>query len=247
MDRRRGNKGSSILSWVIAVILITASAAAIGWFAGEGLMALMSRGKAQVDLADYPDGAEEGLAASEEEAADGTAGDIDEGAQQAVEQGAQAIEPPSASVAASPGSGSRTSPFETPPWVSDNLRIVPLAPEGPEADDTEGIAALDSADLEPEPDVGGTEEGPASDAAVPEAVAGGEAAGPVIPNLYKVRVGPYATRQEAASVALELAKLQLPTLIVQGYYVQIGAFGSKSNAENLKDRISGYGFPVSIF
>lgn len=239
MDKRRGNRGNSIFSWIIAVVLITAAAAAIGWFAGEGLMALMSRGNAQVDLADYADERADEEAPEEDAAADEAA---IEGAEADVPND-QTIELPAVSVPETSDDGSKPSPFGTPPWISDNLSIVPLEPSEPEED----VSAEADVTEEPATEFEEAAEEPAEETTEPVSEPSEEPSGPVIPSLYKVRVGPYATRQEATSAAQELAKLQLPTLIVQGYYVQIGAFGSEANAENLKAKIAGYGFPVSIF
>lgn len=244
MEKRRGTKGNSILSWVIAVILITAAAAAIGWFAGEGLMALMIRNDAQVNVADYSDAADDSVEPAEEEVTAETS------EPQAAEPGTQAIELPTVNIKDGNDDEKRTSPFETPPWISDHLSIVPLERVPNDLADEIVISDNTAAEIEEtveEPAVTAVGKAHVAEVVPIEVQPVDAVPAPVIPNLYKVRVGPYATRQEATAAAQELAKLQLPTLIVQGYYVQIGAFGSQTNAENLKAKISGYGFPVSIF
>ena len=52
MDKGRYGSRGKLLSWALAVLLIAAGAIVIGWFAGEGLMALMKSGEGTSLLAE---------------------------------------------------------------------------------------------------------------------------------------------------------------------------------------------------
>ena len=219
MDKGRYRSGGKLWSWALAVLLIAAGAIVIGWFAGEGLMALMNRG-----------GSASPIEEPGTEAAGGTEGLPAEEA--APEEGeTPEAEQPSAAEGQAEASSGRTSPFETPPWMTDNLSIKQVEEQAAEEVLAEDQAAVETAE-EPE---------------APEAEASEQSQ--KIPELYKVRVGPYAGMAEATAAAKELAKLGFPTLITlsQKYYVQIGAFSSRANAENLETKVEGYGYSATIF
>jgi hypothetical protein len=65
---------------------------------------------------------------------------------------------------------------------------------------------------------------------------------------YKVRVGPYASRNEALTVSKELEKLGYPVYVgnSEPFAVQVGAFGTQNNAEKLKQELNGIGFKSYI-
>jgi hypothetical protein len=66
--------------------------------------------------------------------------------------------------------------------------------------------------------------------------------------IYKVRVGPYADKASADAASGKLKEIGMPTMITSNapYYVQIGAFSNKTNAEKLKDSVEKQGFAVII-
>lgn len=237
MDKGRYGSRGKLLSWALAVLLIAAGAIVIGWFAGEGLMALMNRGEGASPLDEL---GTEGTG----EALDVPAEEIPAVEAQTGETETPSVELPSvASGQAETGNG-RSSPFETPPWMSDNLSIKPI-----EGQPAEGTAAEGTAAEGQEAEVAAEGTGaPAEETTAPEALEPTDQS-QKIPELYKVRVGPYQSMAEASAAAQELVKLGFPTLITlaQKYYVQIGAFSSRTNAENLEAKVEGYGYSATIF
>lgn len=243
MDDSSRKPGGKVLSWALVSLFIIAGAIAIGWLAGEGLMTLMSRNEKPVTLEEMYQEAETEAAAEADkasgEAPEGTLPPVVEVPQVSGQTGETGTD-------AQGSSGSdRASPFQSPPWVNGNLVIKPVTEQA--------VGTIEAQAEEPASDISAqagepgetTEEKAAEETGLQQT----QQAVQAVPGLYKVRVGPYQTRSEAAQAAGELVKLSLPTLITMTdqYYVQIGAFSNKSNAENLKKRIESLGFPVSVF
>lgn len=251
MASRGGTNGKRILSWIAAVILIAAGAVAIGWFAGAALIDFWAPASA-----DYPieEEGSEGLP-------EGTDPDAAAGADTATDSGVQDDALPASQGAEVTGAeagtvDTSTSPFASPPWAN-NLVIKPLD-EGAEAT---AEAASEQIDIQLV-----TEEQPSDTTAavdLPQAGQGADAElQPTVPaisagtaagqqstsTLYKVRVGPYPTKEEAAAAAGKLTELQYPTIVVSSgpFYVQIGAFTVRANAENLLKKVQASGFSAVI-
>lgn len=241
MDDSSRKPGGKVLSWALVSLFIIAGAIAIGWLAGEGLMTLMSRNEKPVTLEDMYQEAEATAEAEEAsaEASEGALPPVVDVPQVGGQTGGTGTD-------AQGSSGSdRASPFQSPPWVSGNLVIKPVTEQA--------VGAAEVKAKEPAPDIseqtGEPGETTQEKAGKETGLQQTQQTVQTVPGLYKVRVGPYQTRSEATQAAGELVKLSLPTLITMTdqYYVQIGAFSNKSNAENLKKRIESLGFPVSVF
>lgn len=74
---------------------------------------------------------------------------------------------------------------------------------------------------------------------------------PAKPNVtvkYRVKVGPYSSRNEALSASQQLQSLGYPVYVGNAapYAVQVGAFATQSNAEKLKTELIGKGYKVVI-
>ncbi|TCL69321.1 sporulation related protein [Hydrogenispora ethanolica] len=75
------------------------------------------------------------------------------------------------------------------------------------------------------------------------------AVNPVIPTVkYKVRVGPYNSRNEALAASQQLQSLGYPVYVGNNppFAVQVGAFGSQANADKLKSELTGKGYKVFV-
>ena len=68
------------------------------------------------------------------------------------------------------------------------------------------------------------------------------------PKLWKVRVGSFATREEAKQASEELAAQGLPVYVTGGgpWAVQVGAFANRENAIKLGDSLADQGYDVLI-
>ncbi len=78
-----------------------------------------------------------------------------------------------------------------------------------------------------------------------------ETAIPISPTVtvkYKVRVGPYSKRNDALAASDQLQSLGYPVYVGNNppFAVQVGAFGSQTNAERLKAELSGKGYKAFI-
>ncbi len=75
-------------------------------------------------------------------------------------------------------------------------------------------------------------------------------ANPAVPTTvkYKVRVGPYSSRNEAMTASQQLQTLGYPVYVGNNppFAVQVGAFGSQVNAEKLKSELTGKGYKVFV-
>lgn len=74
---------------------------------------------------------------------------------------------------------------------------------------------------------------------------------PITPSVtvkYKVRVGPYTNRKEALAASEQLESLGYPVYVGNNppFAVQVGAFGSQTNAERLKSELNGKGYKAFI-
>ena len=71
---------------------------------------------------------------------------------------------------------------------------------------------------------------------------------PVADIKYKVRVGPYANRNEALSASKQLQTLGYPVYVGNSapFAVQVGAFATQSNAEKLKKELTEIGYKSFI-
>ena len=70
-----------------------------------------------------------------------------------------------------------------------------------------------------------------------------------VPNVsYKVRVGPFSTRDEALQTASKLETAGYPIYVsaTPPYAVQVGAFSSQANADRLKGELAGKGFTAFV-
>jgi cell division septation protein DedD len=65
---------------------------------------------------------------------------------------------------------------------------------------------------------------------------------------YKVRVGPYSKRNDALAASKQLESLGYPVYVGNNppFAVQVGAFGSQTNAERLKSELNGKGYKAFI-
>lgn len=78
-----------------------------------------------------------------------------------------------------------------------------------------------------------------------------ETAIPIAPTVtvkYKVRVGPYSKRNDALAASEQLESLGYPVYVGNNppFAVQVGAFGSQTNAERLKTELAGKGYKAFI-
>lgn len=71
---------------------------------------------------------------------------------------------------------------------------------------------------------------------------------PVADIKYKVRVGPYANRNEALSASKQLESLGYPVYVGNSapFAVQVGAFATQANAEKLKKELTEIGYKSYI-
>jgi hypothetical protein len=65
---------------------------------------------------------------------------------------------------------------------------------------------------------------------------------------FKVRVGPYANRNEAVSASQQLETQGYPVYVGNNppFAVQVGAFGAQGNADRLKTELTGKGYKVFV-
>lgn len=65
---------------------------------------------------------------------------------------------------------------------------------------------------------------------------------------YKVRIGPYQTKDEALQAAQTLESQGYPVYVSTGvpYYVQVGAFANPVNADKLKNELGSKGFKAFV-
>lgn len=78
-----------------------------------------------------------------------------------------------------------------------------------------------------------------------------ETAIPITPPVivkYKVRVGPYSQRNDALAASKQLESLGYPVYVGKNppFAVQVGAFGSQTNAERLKSELDVKGYKAFI-
>ena len=71
---------------------------------------------------------------------------------------------------------------------------------------------------------------------------------PVVNVKYKVRVGPYSSRNEAMAASQQLHSLGYPVYVgnKSPFAVQVGAFATQNNADRLKAELTGKGYKVSV-
>lgn len=71
---------------------------------------------------------------------------------------------------------------------------------------------------------------------------------PSAPVAYKVRVGPFATRDAAQIAAKKLETAGYPVYVSTKapFTVQVGAFGNQSNADHLKTELTGKGYTAFV-
>ncbi|MGE5582755.1 MAG: SPOR domain-containing protein [Bacillota bacterium] len=71
---------------------------------------------------------------------------------------------------------------------------------------------------------------------------------PVAVVKYKVRVGPYASQNEALAASQQLHSLGYPVYVANKppFAVQVGAFATQSNAERLKNELMTKGYKVTV-
>jgi hypothetical protein len=65
---------------------------------------------------------------------------------------------------------------------------------------------------------------------------------------FKVRVGPYAKREQAVSASQKLQQMGYPIMIGENppFAIQVGAFSTRKNAEKLKIELGGKGYKSFI-
>ncbi len=260
MDRGAGGRTRRILSWILAALIITGGAIAIGWFAGIALVDLMEPGSKE--LAEQMDelNAETGEAADiteETSAQEGTAG------QQTQEP--QLSLPSIMDEAFEPQEDEGSSPFASPPWAG-NVNITPIDDAADATTDAlPGEGAL-TADDEDEPleqqalpqvneptsqalQTSQAEESSTAPVSSSQPVADAGVSVPSQQTMYKVRVGPYAEKADADEASVKLKQMGLPVLTVKdgsSYYVQVGAFSVWANADSLVQKVKASGFSVKI-
>lgn len=263
MDKGAGGRMKRILSWILAALIITGGAIAIGWFAGIALVDLMQPGSK--DLAEQMDelNAEAGEApGSTDIPAEG------EGAPGQEAQGPQLSLPAIMDEAFDTGQDDGSSPFASPPWAN-NVSITPIdEAEGDQTDASTGEepAADDAAEEplgqqappanEPSAQAPKASQAPESSTAPvsssqPSADAGsaGSSQEPSQQTMYKVRVGPYSEKAGADESSVKLKEMGFPVLTVKegtSYFVQIGAFSVWANADSLVQKVKAAGFAAKI-
>jgi len=266
MDKGAGGRAKRILSWILAALIITGGAIAIGWFAGIALVELMEPGSK--DLAEQMDE----LNAEAGGAVDGTG--VPEGADAASEEDTEAPQVSLPSImdeAFEQQDDGGASPFASPPWAN-NVSITPIDEAGTDpADAASGLepAATDEDDepiqqatQEPsEPQQAGEQvkapqQGQAAASASSQATAPQTGSGtpetsqqPSQQTMYKVRVGPYSEKAGADEAAVALKEMGLPVLTVKDgstYFIQIGAFSVWANADSLVQKVKASGFSAKI-
>lgn len=251
MDSKGGTNSKRVLSWIAAVILIAAGAVAIGWFAGAALIDFWAP-----TSADYPTEEDNAESLAEGDNPDTAAEDgavIGPNGQDEVVPESQSNE---VSNAETDTADSGTSPFASPPWAN-NLVIKPLDEQTGATDESSaGSAEIVVTVDEPAADEAAVDNTPQADQAAeavqqpsaPVSSSSTAAQQPSTTSLYKVRVGPYATKEEAAAASARLTELQYPTIVVSSgpFYVQIGAFTVRANAENLLKKVQASGFAAVI-
>lgn len=267
MDKGAGGRAKRILSWILAALIITGGAIAIGWFAGIALVDLMEPGSK--DLSDQMDdlNADSGGAVY---GADATQG-ADEPSE-SEPQSPQLSLPSIMDEAFEQQDDGGESPFASPPWAN-NVSITPIDEAEADTADTETGQEQAAADAEDEPtqqaEQGLSEEPLAnaqaqvtqqsplpitsSQAAAPQSSAGTSASEPSQqPSqqvMYKVRVGPFADKAGADEAAVTLKEMGLPVLTIKEgteYFVQVGAFSVWANADALMQKVKASGFSAKI-
>lgn len=255
MDKGAGGRTKRILSWILAALIITGGAIAIGWFAGIALVDLMEPGSK--DLADKMDELNKGAG----EAVDG-AGET-AGAQGALgqePQGPQLSLPSIMDEAFEQQGDEGTSPFASPPWAN-NVSITPIDETAEEVSDQEPATAYAN-DVPLQQQTSPQAQAPLVNQAAGEVSPLGSVTQPVTDAvalqpaqqasqqvMYKVRVGPYADKGEADEASLKLKEMGLPVLAVKdgtSYYVQVGAFSVWANADLLVQKVKASGFSAKI-
>ncbi len=259
MDKGAGGRTKRILSWILAALIITGGAIAIGWFAGIALVDLMEPGSK--DLAEQMDE----LNKEAGEAADGAGEPAEaQGTLGQEPQGPQLSLPSIMDEAFEQQEDEGTSPFASPPWAN-NVSITPID------EAAEGAAEEESGQ---EPATADANDGPLQQQTLPQAQAPlvyqaaeqaspsepvtqpGTEAGALQPAqqasqqvMYKVRVGPYTDKGEADEASLKLKEMGLPVLSVKdgtSFYVQVGAFSVWANADLLVQKVKASGFSAKI-
>lgn len=69
-----------------------------------------------------------------------------------------------------------------------------------------------------------------------------------IPVKFKVRVGPYANRNQAVAASTQLETLGYPVYVGKNppFAVQVGAFATQNNADRLKEELVGKGYKAFV-
>ena len=260
MDKGAGGRAKRILSWILAALIITGGAIAIGWFAGIALVDLMEPGSKelaeQMDELNAEAGGQDAQAGAEEA--------------QAEQQESPQLSLPSIMDEAFEGQEDEgSSPFASPPWAN-NVSITPIDevgndPAGVEtgqelaavADAQEPLQqqALPPADaLQANAQINTPEASQESHDSSPQAPASQPSADavpsePQQQTMYKVRVGPYAEKAAADEASVKLKEMGLPVLTVKdgtSYFVQVGAFSVWANADSLVQKVKASGFSAKI-
>ncbi|HBE80627.1 MAG TPA: hypothetical protein DDW65_23005 [Firmicutes bacterium] len=71
---------------------------------------------------------------------------------------------------------------------------------------------------------------------------------PTVSVKYKVRVGPYSSRNEAMAASQQLYSLGYPVYVSNKppFAVQVGAFATQTNADHLKSELISKGYKVTV-
>lgn len=249
MERNSGGRLKRIVSWALAALIIAGGAIAIGWFAGIALVNF---------LEPEPFSMEEEL---NEQETPGMQADNGTLQAQSGEAAPASITLPAIfdQLSADLQEDEESSPFSSPPW-SSGVNIKPInETAGIDADEHSPVSesAADapinqeySASIQ---ETGGTE-AISADVEQPEIT---EAKLPQVTNpdttqqkvLFRVRVGPYITYEEANEASVKLKQTGLPVLVLSdgtAFWVQVGAFSVWTNADALAKKIRAEGYQVTI-
>lgn len=259
MDKGSGGRTRRILSWILAALIITGGAIAIGWFAGIALVNLMEPGSK--DLAEQMDELNGQVAEAAEPQTEQVSQE-DEGSQE------PQVSLPSIMDEAFEGQEDGASPFASPPWAN-NVSITPIEEGGGDAaeavagqEPSTAGAQVDPIQQQPQQADGQQAQAPQVSQAVEVEPAQEPPSQPETASvqsqpaqqtsqqvMYKVRVGPYPEKAAADEASARLKEMGLPVLTVKdgtSYFVQVGAFSVWANADSLVQKVKASGFSAKI-